>query len=281
MEQLLDSPYAIVIIIIALFVLTAFIQRFQIKRGARKILKNQKALYSMDHEYVSVDPSSFRRLDLPWYDRTRSALEGFGYRFVDDLEDVTITTRFPSMRTFIRCMVSGDGSTVAGMYHFKPRGLIVIALLLGGMNSQYRILDLETEFSDGTFLCLSNSRGVDRTGDVPGIRRVQLQPSTPFPEMLEQHKSEIQHILTANRSLKPVPIFRRNDLIRSQNRLQALKNAHKKLIGYMDHNEMAKIAGNNLRGSGDAVADEIERLKLEEKDKPYYTGEDFTSRKHR
>src|SRR3954466_3196553 len=88
-------------------------RRFSPARGAEQIHRDTKALYSTEHEYVPVNPAEFRFADLAFYDRVERELETHGFRSLGDWEDVTLSRTYPKMRTFIRHMVSADGSSVA------------------------------------------------------------------------------------------------------------------------------------------------------------------------
>jgi hypothetical protein len=230
--------------------------------AARDILQTQKALYCGEHEFrVVAEPRrEFRGADFDYYARTQQVLERSGFDCLGDVEDVTTARQFPSMRAFLRVMSGDDGSVMAAIYHVRVSGFIRMMQIIGVVPRQMKMLDLETELSDGSFIVTCNSLGADTTGAVPRVARFQYARETPPAELLDLHRQQVQQALIRDRGLSPRPARTLDDVIAAQHRLQAIKNAHKQKIGYMDRHELANIAGGESATVQD-VADEIERQK--------------------
>jgi hypothetical protein len=230
------------------------------KDAADDIVRMQKALYAEQHEYRAVRPSEFRDVDIAFYDQTQKTFEREQFRFLGDIEDVTATREFPKMRTFLRLMAGDSGTIQLACYHLKMRGFLRLLQLVGALPSNIKTLDLETEMSDGSFIVTANTQGVDTTGAVPRVARY-LHPRETAPlELLALHREQVQQASIREGGLAPVRVNTLDDLIASQHRLQAIKNAHKASMGYMDAKELRQIAGEDSPAVRDLAA-EFERRK--------------------
>jgi hypothetical protein len=213
---------------------------FTPKRAARKIVETSKAIYSRPHEFAEVRAADFRDLDLAFYNRAQAELEAFGFRHVADIEDLTATRQFPGMRTFIRALAGDSGSTSAGIYQLKFRGFYRLLQLVGVLPKKPFFIDLETEFSDGTFLATSNTRGTDLSSDVPGIQRQIFPAETPIAQLVAAHREQSGPQCQEGRIATKVGCLA--EIRALQNRLQEAKNRHKKNLGYVDAEQTARIA---------------------------------------
>ena len=221
--------------------------------AADEIVAMQKALYSQPHEFRTVAAQEIPGLDLDFYDRTEVAFRTQGFTKIADLEDLTATRQFPAMRTFIRSMVGDDGAVQVGIYHLKMRGLYRLLQTLRIVPRNLKMIDLETEMSDGTFIVTANSLGSDTTGPVPGVARFQHALETGPAALLEAHRQQVQQAGIRDPMTRPVCVATLEELIASQHRLQAIKNRHKASNGYMDSGEFRRIT----RGDDSYVAREL------------------------
>ena len=211
--------------------------------AADDIVRMQKALYAQQHEYRVVQPREFRDVDIAFYDQTQQIFEREQFRFLADIEDVTATREFPKMRTFLRLMTGDSGTIQAAIYHLKMRGFLRVLQMVGVLPKHIKTVDLESEMSDGSFIVTANAEGVDTTGAVPRVARFLHPRDTPPLELLALHREQIQQACRREPGLTPVRVNTLDELIASQHRLQAIKNAHKASIGYMDAKELRQIAG--------------------------------------
>jgi hypothetical protein len=233
------------------------------KEAADDIVRMQKALYARPHEFRIVQPREFRDVDHDFYDRVRKYFEREQqFRHLADIEDLTATREFPKMRTFLRVMVGDAGATQVACYHLKMRGVFRLMQIVGALPKNVKTIDLETEMSDGTFIVTANAEGVDTTGAVAGVARFLHPRETTPADLLEMHRQQVQQACRRDPGLQPVRVNTLDDLIASQHRLQAIKNAHKAAMGYMDAKELRQIAGEDSQAVRDLAA-EFERRKRE------------------
>ena len=215
-------------------------RRISAKGLARKIVKDSKALYSNRHEFAEVRAADFRDHNHKFYNRAQAELEAFGFRYLADIEDLTLTRQYPAMRTFIRSMTGDQGSTCAGIYQLKFRGFYRLLQLLGVLAKKPFYVDLESEFSDGIFLATSNTGGTDLSGDVPGILRQKAPAETSIPQLLAAHREQVSRLCQEGRTT--IKVNSVTEVRALQHRLQDAKNRHKQSIGHVDAEQVARIA---------------------------------------
>jgi hypothetical protein len=246
-----------VYIFTGIFVLSWILQLiFSPKRAAKNIAETGEKLYSDLHQYAPVDAKQFRDLDLAFYDRTQAELEILGFRHVGDYEDVTLSRQMPSMRTFIRRMISSDGTVMAGTYHLKYRGFMRLLALFGILPGKPFYLDLETEFSNGSFLATSNTDTGANASPFPGITN-QLHPQWMTPsDLLADHRKGMAAVEQQGHSA--VKLATASEYQASQDRMQELKNRHRKSQGFIDL-ELSKTVARN-QGNSDASDEMIAEL---------------------
>jgi hypothetical protein len=156
-----------------------------------------------------------------------------GYRHLGDVVDKTIE-EVMHVSPVLRITVSGDGRTVVAFYHFLTGK--------GPTDRQLRIFDVQTEFTDGTFLTTSNSEGADMMTPPAEIHRQQFALDTPLAELLQAHETERQRLLALKEGVSCVIISSREDAIESEKRLQVARIAFRTRIGYVEPAEVSQIA---------------------------------------
>lgn len=231
--------------------------RWHTKRGAKRILDQQKAIYSGTMEYAEVDPRSFPWLDMSFYEDFASRMAAEGFRFIGDFECVTVSRKFPNMRSCMRCLVGDDGTTMAAGYHINVRGMIGILGLLRIIPKHMRSYDFESEFDDHTFLCTNNCAGLNALSPCPGITTEQLDPATPLEELLTRHR-ELRRGIVAERQVRALRFATKAELLASQDRMHKLKSDHRQSVGYVTRDEFAAMAGGALSEPQHQFVDDFE-----------------------
>ena len=223
--------------------------------AAESMVALNKALYADQLEYAPADLSTFPRVDHGYYDQTQRWLEGHGFRCLGDFEVTSLTRAMPSMRTFLRVMLSADATIMAAVYDVKPCGFMRLLQLLHVLDRDFRTLDLATEFADGTFLATSNAKSASLTQETPGITRAFVPLDAGLEAVLNAHRSELARSAVPPKSHASV-----EEVFASQARSHALKAAHRKREGYVNVEEIERIAGRPLTAAHCAAAEEAERL---------------------
>lgn len=212
-------------------------------QGAREILENIRATYVPTHRFESVRLEDFSHVDRRFYENTRTDLEREGFLHLEDAEDVTLAGAKGNVfkRVPIRCLVSGDGTIMAGLYHPKLKSLWLRFLLFVLGKRIDRIVDFETEFADGSFVCTSNAFSASAMQLPPLIDALYLPARTPWSVCLAQHRERVaRHHLASSAGV--VRIRSIADLRASQNRMNALKAAHRGELQGITLAELEKLS---------------------------------------
>ncbi len=234
-----------------------------IVKGARDILAQIEANYVPEHEYVSVRETDFGHLDLGFYRRVRTLLEGEGFVFLEDCEDLTLAKApgQPFKPVMIRVLVAGDGTIMAGLYHPKPRTWWMRLLLWLLRQKLGTITDFETEFSDGSFVCTTNAMGAAAMDSPALIEAEYLPAGTPAERVLARHRERVAARL-AQGGVVPRRATSIGEVRAAQNRMNGIKAAHRGKIGGITREELERLSKGNTELAAQVHA-EIRRQNAE------------------
>ncbi len=233
------------------------------EQAAHNILAMIEATYQPAHEYVPADPKRFGHLDQGFYTRTARQLESNGFRTVATVEDRTITNT-PNgvlMPVMIRCLLSKDGTVMAALYHprIKKLGLRLFLWLFRKLPG--KVVDMETEFSDGSFVVTSNAASAAAIA-LPALISAEYLPATAnVHEVHTLHTARVAAHLAEREGVHALAIATHPQLVASQNRMNAIKAAYRGEIGGITKEELDKLA---LFGSAWVTADVHAAVKREQ-----------------
>jgi hypothetical protein len=261
-------PFKGLLTAVAVWALISLFSRHLARRNAETTHADARTLYSTAHEYRTCHPSEFPSADVAYYDRVERELGTLGFRKIGDHEDMTVSRVYPQMRTFVRALVSADGTTVASIYHIRMRGWMRVLSLFRIIPTHIRTTDFESELVAGTLVCTANSQGGDLSSDVPGIHRQSLPVHLGPAEVWAQHRRCMAELVTSHGPPKTM-LRTEADCLALQHRIQAAKNRSKADMGYVDLAQFDRCA-KSAPGSGDADAmrAHLERLKREDLQSP-------------
>ena len=229
------------------------------------MVAGNKALYETIHTFRAAEEEDFDEdVNPALYESAQRDFSALGFRHLGDVVDETIE-QISDVSPPIRVMVSIDGTTTAGFYHFTPPE---VPAKFGG--KPLLMIDLASEFGDGTFLASGNTQGLDLTTAAPGIDRRQHPLETPIEELVRLHEAEKQKLLAAKSAAgsRAVVINTLSQALESEKRQQALKNKFRKQIGYIDPEEVRRIAKNvdDNPAFGDMAARAADEARKREQD---------------
>jgi len=234
-----------------------------VEQAAHDILSVLEATYQPTHDYVAADAKAFRHLDIAWYDRMTHLLSGQGYRMLADVEDRTITnTPGGVLRpVLIRAMVSRDGTVMVALYHPRLKPLLIRFLLWVLRKTPGKVVDMETECSDGTFVVTSNAASAAAI-DLPALISVEYLPETTSAvDVAQRHATRLAAHLAARIGVTARVVQTHEALVASQNRLNALKAVYRTEVGGITKAELDRLALIGRSRTGD-VHDSITREQL-------------------
>jgi hypothetical protein len=228
---------------LVLIALAAVVIRYWFRRVTKDLEKatadmtgQTKAMYDRIHEFRDATNEDFKDVDQGAYEQAARDFADAGFRSLGDVIDQTIA-ELGQTSPPIRVMASADGTTLAALYHFKNPMMPQSA-----NNESTLICDLTSEFDDGSFLVTSNTEGLDLMTPPPQIQRRQLPLETASDMQRARHETEKQKLLAAKSGATCIAVSTLGDALEMEKRQQAIKNAFRKGIGYLDPAEVRRIA---------------------------------------
>lgn len=226
--------------------------------GGAALRARLDAVYGEPHELVATKPEEFPEADLEFYERTRKELEARGYRFLADVEDLTLSRIYPANRTFMRMLVDAGGMIRATAYHLHPRGVVVSLLQLVQLYPRHlRVLELVSEVQ-GSFLVTSNTSGVDRLEPPPEAKVERLPLTASLAEILARHEARITELLKAYPGRQPKTFETFADVTASIARAHVAMARHRQKVGGLSRDELERLKGRPLSATEEAFLREVQ-----------------------
>jgi len=226
--------------------------------GGAALRARLDAVYGEPHELVRVTPAAFPEADLEFYDRVRGELEGKNYKWLADIEDLTMSRIYPQNRTFLRLFVDAGGMIRASAYHLHPRGVVISLLQLVQLYPRHlRVVELVTEVQ-GTFVVTSNTHGVDRLEPPPEARVERLPLGTAVGEIVATHEARIRELLRAHPERAPKSFESFEDVIASMARAHVAMARHRQKVGGLSRDELERLKGRPLSAAEEAFLREVQ-----------------------
>jgi len=226
--------------------------------GGAALRARLDAVYGEPHELARVSPAAFPEADLEFYDRARGAFERRGYRWIADVEDLTLTRIYPQNRTFLRLFVDAGSMIRASVYHLHPRGIVLSMLQLVQLYPRnLRVIELVSEVQ-GVFLVTSNTHGVDRLEPPPEARIERLPLQTPLEEIVRRHEARITELLRAHPERAPVHFETFEDMVASIARAHLAMARHRQKVGGLSRDELERLKGRPLSPAEEAFLREVQ-----------------------
>ena len=222
------------------------------KEAAQQVADELQKLCVGENEYVPADARQFKHLDLAWLDASKEHLENLGFPFLQDTENRTLS-KSSSVKTFLRMHLGRQGTAMASLYHFKT-GLLM--RMIGAKEA--RVLDVETEFANGQWVCTGNAEAAAALQSPPGVDSLQLPAGTPLDTVVQAHDTRVAKFLAKNPGVTVRRAEGIEDILRAQNRLHKIKAVFRRSHG-ISKAELEKIAG--MKGQDvDKIQAEAQRL---------------------
>lgn len=227
--------------------------------GAKGIHELNQAIYAGPHTRRKVESHVLDdlRLDRAFYEAQTSAFVRAGFREMGDYIDETIEASISWSKSVIRALLSDDGTMMAAIYCVRFSGVMwLLTPLLG----RHKVIELESELDDGSFVTTSTAVSAGKTLEFPGISRRFLAPATTVDELITAHRIHVGEIVAIRRGTTPRTFHTAEELFESQDRIQLLKNAFRNSPDFDPAAEIKKIAGKPLSREQSKMAEEAAKL---------------------
>ncbi len=231
------------------------------EKAARKIAGQIEAHFKPRHEFIEVSEHDFSHLDMSFYNNTRSILEEKGFRYIRDIEDVTLANADKNLdRVMIRTMLSKDGNIMAGIYHpkLKKSRFLFSVWLFFQRKLPGRIVDFESEFSDSVFILTSTAK--NDFDMPPGVLGEFYPGKISVSQLYQRHLERIEKYKTDNPGVNLVPKKKLGDILESQNRINSIAAEFRKEI-LITREEIQRLGG-LPRSVTDEIYKEIEKIRM-------------------
>ncbi|HEU0033997.1 MAG TPA: hypothetical protein VFQ53_25395 [Kofleriaceae bacterium] len=226
--------------------------------GGQALRARLDAVYGEPHEMARVSPAAFPEADLEFYDRARRELEARGYRWLADVEDLTMSRIYPQNRTFLRVFVDAGGMIRAAAYHLHPRGVVISLLQLVQLFPRHlRVIELVTEIQ-GSFLVTSNTHGVDRLEPPPEAKVERMPLGTSLADVVSTHEKRITEILRKHPERSPATFEGYEDVLASMARAHVAMARHRQKVGGLSRDELERLKGRPLSATEEAFLREVQ-----------------------
>lgn len=226
--------------------------------GGAALRARLDAVYGQPHEVVRVSPAAFPEADLEFYDRARGELEGKGYTWLADVEDVTLSQMYPQNRTFIRLFHDRGRMIRASCYHLHPRGLVISLLQVVQLYPRHlRVIELVTEMA-GRFIVTSNTSGVDRLEPPPEAKVERMALASPLLDVVARHEQRITEALRAHPEQAPTSFESYEDVLASISRAHVAMARHRQKLGGLSRDEFERLKGRPLSPAEEVFLREVQ-----------------------
>ncbi len=226
--------------------------------GGAALRARLDAVYGEPHELARVSPAAFPEADLAFYDRARRELEARGYRWLADVEDLTMSRIYPQNRTFLRLFVDAGGMIRASAYHLHPRGVVISMLQLVQLFPRHlRVIELVSEIQ-GKFLVTSNTHGLDRLEPPPEAKVERLPLATSLADVVSTHEQRITELLRTHPERSPKPFESFEDVLSSMARAHVAMARHRQRVGGLSRDELERLKGRPLSATEEAFLREVQ-----------------------
>jgi hypothetical protein len=226
--------------------------------GGAALRARLDAVYGEPHELVQVSPAAFPEADLDFYDRAKKELEAKHYRWLADVEDLTLSRIYPQNRTFLRLFTDGGRMIRASAYHLHPRGVVISLLQLVQLYPRHlRVIELVSEVS-GQFLVTSNTHGVDRLEPPPEAKVERMPLTARALDVVAKHEARITDYLRTHPERTPVYFETLDDVLASIGRAHVAMARHRQKVGGLSRDELERLKGRPLNEAEEAFLREVQ-----------------------
>jgi hypothetical protein len=221
----------------AVYLVLYFKQPIDGHEAAEQVAASVGQLCIGKYEYGPAEARRFPHLDLAWLDASRQKLESLGFGFLQDMENLTFSRSNKGPKTFLRMHLGRNGTAMAALYHLKQGFLL---RMIGAKEA--RVLDVETEFSNGQWVCTGNAEAAGALQSPPGVDTLQLPAGTPIEAVVQAHDARMAKFMARCPEARPVRMGSIEDSLRAQDRLQEIKATFRRGHG-ISKTELENIAG--------------------------------------
>lgn len=231
---------------------TRSVEQERVERAAAELDQAaNRTLKRTTVHFEIADATKFGHLDVPWYEAAAAQLERRGFRRLKDIVPVEHNRETPAAALFIRVLVSADGNTMAGLYHYWDRRHALQYL----PNNDVRVVDLESEFLDGHFVVTSNMPREAEFDLGPMIHRRILR-ANDATRLWDAHQNHLSGYRETHRNASIRTVMTLEDVVAAQQRLKRLEGTYRQEKGIpVTEDELNNATDNRFTEAARAVSE--------------------------
>jgi hypothetical protein len=224
--------WGIGVLAIAVYLIKTFNHPSTLEEVAENIEKSFSRIQVPKYEYAPANAAEFTEVDQAFYVDARQRMEQQGYAMLADEENTTLRNA-GMVRTFLRRMLNRDQTVTATLYHFKSKAR---------PDKQYKILDLETSFSNGRFMLTTNAAKAGGFDYPPQIDAFFLPADAPLEAVMQAHDFRAKKFLTENPGAQAARVGSIEEVHRIGDEVQRIKADFRSQKG-LSKAELERITG--------------------------------------
>ena len=229
-----------------------------VRKVAAGILKSVRGAFKEDQDYKAAKEKDFPHLNLSFYRKTQEAFEGLGFSKVMDMENLSLKKQKIDLRTFIRVMANRSESISAAIYHAKPRFPWNVVMYLKGFRPA-KIYEMETEFSDGTFVCTGIAPLKSNMPAGEMMIKKYMHPKTNPGELLAAHLESVYAYEGAHPGVKRVAASTVQEMLDMQRRQNSIRRQYLESVGWVTKDYLRGLRNTNSE-LVDRIYNEIQNI---------------------
>jgi len=186
------------VFLLAFVLVSAAWRRIWIVKAARNILRRSNNAFQANHIFCKVSAQDYPWLSSEFYEQAQRDAEAFGFTWLADIEDETLSQVYPHLRTFVRILLAPDFHSRFAIYEIVPGGPY------GKPTRQpLQTRELISELSDGFCLITTTAPTAKILDAPPGVSRTHLPADSRMVDLLEAHRQAMDDY----KILRPVASF--------------------------------------------------------------------------
>lgn len=229
---------------------------------AKNILKKVRNTYSTKHIFAPVNSKDFKHLSLKFYDISQKHLESLGFRYMGDVENITLKNKSPNPRTFLRIMSNPANTINLAIYQIKPNILWRFFLFIIKFK-HYKVIELQTEFDSGLQLITTTVTKQWTLPKSPEIFTNEVPINTTLDDLVEKHRAAMTKIST-NTGKQAKELDSLDKILEFENRQYDIQNKYLESIGWVTEEYLLTQNGGNKK-QAKIIHEDIQSLLAEEK----------------
>lgn len=220
--------------------------------------------------FCPAEPDDFPRSARSHCRRLEQNLAPLGFRRLGDYRPLHLDARL-GRPTFIRFLCHEDEEVAAAVYRVypkRPAWLTWLIMLVLGQWRRPKVIELQSELSDGRFVITNNTADLDPFDGGPDFLSESFPANTPASTLLEYHRSVLAELRANDPGVAVVRMPDFDALVASEARQQALKSRYRREVGLATDAELRAILGRRFDRYGQRIRECLAELMAREKEVP-------------